>query len=137
MPRRRGDFSSVHNSAIETSPSGVAFGFALLKELQKVTWLSKRIILVIHDGGSDRDGWDYGMNVGAKRWIDMYMQGDEPRISPIEELYYGMPKEYDWTSIDAMRDIEERTFKRSGSIFAMLGLDLSGGEKMHAGISSG
>ena len=66
-----------------------------------MTWLSKRIILVIHDGGSDRDGWDYGMNIGAKRWIDMYMQGDEPRISPIEELYYGLPKEYEWTSRDA------------------------------------
>ena len=127
----------MHNSAIETSPSGVAFGFALLQELQKVTWLSKRIILVIHDGGSDRDGWDYGMNIGAKRWIDMYMQGDEPPISLIEELFYGVPKEYEWTSIDVMRNIEERTFKRSGSIFAMLGLDLSGGEKLHKGISLG
>ena len=125
----------AHNDLIEKSPSGVAIGLAMIKELKKVTWLSKRIILVIHDGGSDRNGWDYGMNVGAKRWADMYMVGDEPPITLWEEWFYGIPDEYQWKTPNEMRkDIVERTFKRAGSIFATLGLDFNGGEKLQSSL---
>ena len=69
--------NQLHNDVVERSPSGLALAIALVEALSKVTWLSKNVILAAVDGGADRRGWDYGMDLGAKAWLDMYMEGGE------------------------------------------------------------
>jgi hypothetical protein len=114
-----------HNDVVARSPSGVALGIALVEALSKVTWLSKNIVLVAADGGADRRGWDFGMDLGAKAWLDMYMEGDEVN-SRMVDIFSGEPDGAGWSP--ATRSAEASAFRRAGLIFSALSLDFRGGD---------
>ena len=52
---------------------------SLLRHLSAQRWLSKRIIVVMVDGGTDPNGWDGGLDLGVQRWIQDYTSGHLPQ----------------------------------------------------------
>ena len=58
---------------------GVGLLLSLLRHLSTQRWLSKRIIVVMVDGGTDPNGWDGGLDLGVQRWIQDYTSGHLPQ----------------------------------------------------------
>ena len=101
--------NDMHNDKVKRSPSGIALGLSLLLYLSQAQWLSKNIIFVAVDGGSDPNGWDFGMNLGAKAWIDEYMEGKGMGV-PYENTLHGPNETF--------------SYLRGGSIVAAVCLDV-------------
>jgi hypothetical protein len=106
-------------SYMQMHPSGVAIGLALMQVLSQAKWLSKTIIFVAVDGGSNRSGWDFGMDLGARAWVNMYVKDRCKHTVPFGLL----PNNCDDV------DFPSKTFdttRRAGSIIAAVSLDFRG-----------
>jgi hypothetical protein len=76
MAKHRANVNN-HNGEEEnhSGPDGVGILLSFLQYLSEQTWLSKRIIVVMVDGGTDSNGWDNGLDIGVQRWIEDYTSG--------------------------------------------------------------
>ena len=56
-------------------PDGVGVLLSLLRHLSEQRWLSKRVVVVMVDGGTNPHGWDGGLDLGTKKFVDDYTSG--------------------------------------------------------------
>ena len=72
----QGTQDPLGSDEVREMPGGVAVVLSLVKYLAKQKYLSKRLVFVFCDGGSETEGWDGGMDLGVREWIRAYVGGE-------------------------------------------------------------
>ena len=71
-----GNEEHLGDNADKASAGGLSLVISLARHFARQKYLSKRVIFVFCDGGSDPHGWDGGMDLGAREWIRAYVDGE-------------------------------------------------------------